>query len=219
MRRFSIKKRMGLHGAISKRAAEVMRLFGLDRKDLEQHAAMCTCELEIKPGQVCFITGPSGSGKTLLLRELYNSLSQEERVWLGDIPLERNIRVIDCIEGSVQKSLRVLCRAGLSEVFTVLNCPGRLSEGQKYRYRLAQALLSRKPYLFADEFGSALDRMGAGVLAFQVRNVMNESGRVFFAASSHEELAVLLEPDVIVRKDLAGKTEILYPQEKRRRVC
>lgn len=219
MRHFSIQKQVGLYGTVSKRAAEVMRLFGLDRRDLERHLTRCSCELEIGPGQICLITGPSGTGKTLLLRELFESLAEEERIRLDDIPLERNASVIDCIEGPVWEALRMLCRAGLSDVFTVLNCPGRLSEGQKYRYRLARALLSRKRYIFADEFGSLLERTGAHILAFQIRRIISENGRVFFAASCREDLAVPLLPDVIVRKDLGRKTEILYPQKNRLRIC
>ena len=119
--------------------------------------------------------------------------------------------MVSCSLGVKPKALRVLCRAGLSDVFAVLNSPRCLSEGQQYRYRLTKALLSGRQFLFADEFGCSLDRGGAGVLAFQMRQAMQETGRILFAASCQEGLETKLEPDVIVRKDISGGTEVIYP--------
>lgn len=215
MTHVSIQKRWNACETVSRRAAEVMRLFGLDRYDLRLRPAKCLGRLKIRPGQIGLITGPSGAGKTVLLRELYDSVAPHRRLWLSDIPLEQNAGVIDCIEGSVPQALRILCKAGLSDVFAVLNRPDRLSEGQKYRYRLARALLSRKPCLFADDFGCSLDRPAAEVLAFQIRRAVSETGRMVLAASCHEDLAVPLQPDILIRKNLAGETEIIYPKQRK----
>lgn len=219
MKSFAVHKRIGWQGSISRRTARVMQLFGLDRYDLQQRVFDCTCHLQIGPGQICLITGPSGSGKTMLLRELYNLAKPQERLELSEIPLETGRSVIDCMEGTLPEALRCLCRAGLSDVFALLSSPSKLSEGQQYRYRLARALRSGRPTLFADEFCSSLDRPGAGILAFQIHRAIRQSGQIFFAASCRENLSADLRPDMIVRKDLTGRTEVIETRRNLRQVC
>jgi ABC-type ATPase with predicted acetyltransferase domain len=217
MKRFSVSRQIQWEGMLSARSADVMRLFGLDRRDLEQRVLHYSCRLSLGPGQIGLITGPSGSGKTLLLRELYNSVEKSHRLWLSRIPLKNGQCVIDCFKGPLEETLRCLCRVGLGDVFTMLTSPSRLSEGQRYRYRLARAWLSGRRYLFADEFGSALDRPGAAVLASQIRQVVSQTGRIFIAASCREDLADPLEPDVIIQADQTGRMgENLRPIRKRR---
>jgi ABC-type ATPase with predicted acetyltransferase domain len=207
MKQFSVNRRVCWNGAISERSAEVMRIFGLDRQDLQHRVLQYSCRLRIGPGQIGLITGPSGSGKTLLLRELYNSVEKSQRLWISRIPLKNAKSVIDCMKGPIEEVLHCLCRAGLGDVFTMLTSPSRLSEGQKYRYRIARAWLSGRRYLFADEFGSALDRPGAGVLASQIRQTISKSGQIFIAASCREDLADQLKPDVIIQADRTGRIQ------------
>jgi ABC-type ATPase with predicted acetyltransferase domain len=106
--------------------------------------------------------------------------------------------------------LRLLCYAGLSEVFCILTAPANLSEGQKYRFRLACALAAGRPYVFADEFCSNLDRIMAAVIAYNVRRFAKRNGVTFFLASSHEDILADLQPDVLVVKNFTGPAEVVY---------
>jgi ABC-type ATPase with predicted acetyltransferase domain len=85
-----------------------------------------------------------------------------------------------------------------------------LSDGQKYRYRLAKALASGRKMIFADEFCSSLDRISAAVIAFNTHKFAKRNAVSFVLASSHDDLLNDLLPDVVVIKHLAGKAEVIY---------
>lgn len=186
-----------------------MRMFGLNLSRLKSPISH-ECEVSIKPGEICFITGPSGAGKSVLLEGLYASTPVEERLCVKDIELETDKSLIDCIEGDFFTALKILSKAGLSDVFCVLNQPKRLSEGQQYRYRLARALVSEKKFIFADEFCSSLDRISAAVISHNIRKMAVETGKTFILASSHDDLLCDLLPDIVIIKHLTGNTEIIY---------
>jgi len=186
-----------------------MRMFGLNLARLKSPISH-ECEVSIKPGEICFITGPSGAGKSVLLEGLYASTPVEERLCVKDIELETDKSLIDCIEGDFFTALKVLSKAGLSDVFCVLNQPSRLSEGQQYRYRLARALVSEKKFIFADEFCSSLDRISAAVISHNIRKMAVETGKTFILASSHDDLLCDLLPDIVIIKHLTGNTEVIY---------
>ncbi len=200
---------------MTERIGSVMKMFGLNKSRLRENALNIDCRINISRGQICYITGPSGSGKSVLLERLCGNTDEHRKIRLEDIPLERGASLIDCIEGPVHSALKVLSRAGLSDVFSVLNEPARLSEGQKYRYRLARALASGRQIIFADEFCSNLDRIAAAVISHNIRKTADASGRIFVLASAHDDLLIDLQPDVTVIQHLTGKTEVTYKQNGR----
>jgi ABC-type ATPase with predicted acetyltransferase domain len=112
------------------------------------------------------------------------------------------------------ETLRTLSNAGLTDVFCVLNSPATLSEGQKYRYRIAKALADNKQFIFADEFCSQLDRVTAAVISHNLRKFASKTGKIFVLASAHDDLLADLLPEVIVIKHLAGEAEIIYKNSK-----
>ena len=116
-------------------------------------------ELEISPRDVVYITGPSGSGKSVLLRALKRELGS---LWpvadMADVVIDYDRPIIDTIGQSVDEAIKLLSRAGLGEAFLWLRKYDELSDGQKYRYRLAKLLESQAQMWVADEFCSMLDR-------------------------------------------------------------
>ena len=210
MQTYSVEKSFGWEGRVTAKVASVMKMFGLDIDRLKSNIICHRCKINLKRGDICYITGPSGAGKSVLLKELYELARADERVMLNDIKLETGKTVIDCIDGDFFEGLRTLSKAGLSDVFCVLREPRKLSEGQKYRYCLAKALASDKKMIFADEFCSGLDRITAAVISHNINKVARQSARTFVLASSHDDLLCDLQPDVVVIKHLAGKTEVIY---------
>ncbi|RKY09984.1 MAG: ABC transporter [Planctomycetota bacterium] len=217
MRTYHISKSFSYQPALTEKVRAVMRMFGLDVQRLRQGCRRHECTLKLTAGDICYITGASGAGKSVLLGELYEQTPPDQRLWLGDIPIESDKSLVDCIEGDFFSALRVLSRAGLSDAFSVLNEPAMLSAGQKYRYRLARALAGDKRMIFADEFCSTLDRIAAAVISHNIRKIAGDTGKTFVLASSHDDLLCDLQPDVIVIKHFAGDDEIIY--QKRSRFC
>lgn len=233
---YVVDKSFGWQGRITSKVGAVMRMFGVDVDRLAEASPRHHCRFELCAGQIAYITGPSGSGKSVLLRELM-AASYDECIDLDSIELCDRKAVIDSIDGNFIDALQTLSIAGLSDVFAVLNKPAHLSEGQKYRFRLAKALalvgaggmarseawpcsssLNQQPVtsseqpkiIFADEFCSNLDRITAAVIAYQIRKFATHHNVAFVLASSHEDILADLRPDVVIVKQLNGTTEVIY---------
>ena len=213
MPRYSVSKTFAWQGQISERAAAVMRMFGLTADRLTETSTTIDCQVEINDGDIVYITGPSGTGKSILLGELEKSVPASDKVNLNEIKLPDNKPVIDCIDGDFLQALKLLSITGLNDVFCVLNQPANLSDGQKYRFRLAMALASEKKFIFADEFCSELDRITAAVISYNIRRHAKRTGVIFILASSHEDILLDLAPDVLVAKELSGPTQVIYKRK------
>ena len=207
---YHVQRSFGWDGCITEKSAAVMQMFGVDAEQLRNNGVNHSMKVRLGPRQVCFITGASGSGKSVLLRELYGAIESEAKVNLDEIELPAKANVVDCVDGELMQSLRFLNKSGLNDVYTVLNQPNKLSEGQKYRFRFAMALASGAEYVFADEFCSNLDRITAMVIAHNVRRYADRYNKCFVLASSHDDLMDDLLADVVVVKKLAGPAEVVY---------
>lgn len=215
MQKYDIDKTFYSQVKVTKKTVAVMKMFGLDLERLRVKAFTHKCRVTLNDGDICYIVGASGAGKSVILREIYSQTPENERVRLDDIELEDDRSVVDCIDGSFFESLKALSKAGLNDVFTVLQTPSKLSEGQKYRYRLAKAIASGAKTIFADEFCSNLDRITAAVIAYNIHKLAKRFGRRFVLASSHDDLLGDLAADVLVIKHLTGETEVVYRNAKR----
>jgi len=207
---YSVSKSFKWEGTITNKVASVCRMFGLTVDRLTERHFNHSCQLEINEGDIVYLTGPSGAGKSVLLEELEKSVSASDRVNLARIQLPSDKTLIDCIDGDLLRSLKMLSIAGLNDCFCILNQPRNLSEGQKYRFRLAMALAAKKKFIFADEFCSELDRITAAVISYNVHKFAKRTGTIFILASSHDDILLDLSPDVLVIKELSGPTEVIY---------
>jgi len=214
MSTYSISKTFAWDGAISDKVASVMRMFGVTVKRLREADTNVKCKLRIEDGDIVYITGPSGAGKSVLLRELERCVPDSDKVNLAEVKLSGDKTVIECMDGDFLEGLRLLSIAGLSDVFCVLNKPVNLSDGQKYRFRLAKALTAKKRFIFADEFCSNLDRITAAVISYNIHRFAKRCGVTFILASSHEDILGDLSPDVLVVKELSGGAEVTYKKVK-----
>lgn len=199
---------------VTDKVADVLRAFGITAQRLRGNTITHNCRLNLSSGDICYITGPSGSGKSVLLKEFYNTLDIKQKININDIPLPSDKACVDYIETDFLNTLRTLSNAGLTDVFCVLNCPANLSDGQKYRYRIAKALAGEAQFIFADEFCSNLDRVTAAVISYNLRKFATKTGKIFILASAHDDLLADLLPEVIVIKHLAGQAEVIYRNQR-----
>lgn len=215
----SINKKFVWQGQPSEKSAKVMRMFGLDIDRLRNRKRSIQADVKIKPGDIVYLTGASGSGKSVLLREIfqhYKTKSDAEVVNVDDVDLSSDKTVVDCVKGDLIDSLRFLSKAGLSDVYNVLNYPDKLSEGQKYRFKLACAIASDADIIFADEFCSNLDRLTAVGVAKKIASFARDKGKTLVLASSHDDLMADIQPDVVVVKYLSAETHVIYKTDPRR---
>ena len=210
MATYKVEKQFSWQGPLSDKATRVCRMFGLTIDRLTDKAPMHKCRVEIRPGDIVYLTGPSGAGKSVLLRELERCVPASDAVNLTGIDLPQDRTVVDCFDSDVVTSLRTLSTVGLSDVFSLLNRPCWLSDGQKYRFRLARALAAGKPFVFADEFCSELDRITAATVAFNVHRLAKRTRTTLILASSRDDILMDLAPDVLVVKDFSGPAEVIY---------
>jgi ABC-type ATPase with predicted acetyltransferase domain len=212
---YNISRTFPWKGQVTEKVAAVMRMFGLTTERLTDQAVAHDCTVDIKPGDIVCITGPSGAGKSVILRELEKCIPASDRVKIDEIELPPDKTLIDCVGGDFLAGLKMLSKVGLNDVFCVLNQPTHLSDGQKYRFRLAMALASGRKFVFADEFCSNLDRITAAVIAYNIHKFAKRTGVAFILATSHDDTLLDLEPEVLIVKQLSGPAEIIYKQKRR----
>jgi len=211
---YNITKSFTWQGTITGKVASACRMFGLTADRLLEKKNSFKCRLQIDDGDIVYITGPSGAGKSVLLVELEKSVLPADRINLARIKLPKDKTLIDCFDDDFVTCLRTLSTAGLNDVFCVLNQPANLSEGQKYRFRLAMALAKKRKFIFADEFCSNLDRITAAVIAYNINKFAKRNKVTFILAASHDDILLDLAPDVLVVTELCGQTQVIYKDRK-----
>jgi ABC-type ATPase with predicted acetyltransferase domain len=177
--------------------AQVRDLFGLGDGEPD-HVVADNLTLDVRPGDVVLVTGPSGSGKSSLLRELGRRLGAVDALAL---PLP-GVPLAEALPGPLPERLATLAACGLGEARLMLRTPAELSDGQRYRFRLALALsrvATPAGFVLADEFGAVLDRTLAKVVAFNWQKLARRAGVGVLCATTHDDLTDDLNPDLHAR--------------------
>jgi ABC-type lipoprotein export system ATPase subunit len=192
---------------LTERTIDVAEAFGLGIDDEREHVIYRDFELRLSEGAVVYITGDSGSGKSVLLRALREDLGGEA-VDLDGVPVDMGVPIIDSVAGSFGDAVGLLSRVGLNDAFLFLRKYEELSEGQRYRYRIARMIDSGKKFWLADEFCSTLDRTTAKVVAFNIQKLARRSGATLVVATTHTDLEADLCPSVLIRKGWGEEIEV-----------
>lgn len=179
------------------RTRRVHEMFGLG-EGARQVKVFDGFQIDPQPGQVILVTGPSGSGKSTLVRYLAQRLAGV--VNLAEVTFRCDRALVDDFDVDLDRTLEHLSHAGLAEAFLFLRSFDQLSDGQRYRARLAKALASGAAWVVADEFCANLDRPLARVIAYNVRRVADRYRTGFLLATTHRDFVEDLRPDVWVEK-------------------
>jgi ABC-type transport system involved in cytochrome c biogenesis ATPase subunit/GNAT superfamily N-acetyltransferase len=194
--------------ALTPRTIAVAEAFGLG-VDEELTFPVLDVELKIGPTDIVYVTGDSGSGKSVLLRAIKKDLA-DEAIDVADIQVDREKPLIETVGSTVEEGLELLSRVGLNDAFLFLRNFDQLSDGQKYRYRIAKLLECRARFWILDEFAATLDRDTAKIVAFNLQKCARQQGKAVLAATTHLDLIEDLSPSVHVHKRFGKEIAVNY---------
>jgi len=197
---------------LTPRSIAVAEAFGLGA-DEERTFPVLDVELKIGASDIVYVTGDSGSGKSVLLRAIKQDLG-DEAIDVADLQVELEKPLIETVGSTVEEGLELLSRVGLNDAFLFLRSFDQLSDGQKYRYRIAKLLENRARFWILDEFAATLDRDTAKVVAFNLQKIARHEGKCVIAATTHTDLFQDLNPSVHIHKRYGKEITVhYYPNE------
>ena len=206
--KYVIDKRFTTSVERTPRVLEIAEGFGLGLSDKE-FVVYDHLEVEVNQGDVVYITGQSGSGKSLLLKELARqmqagglSVADLDKIELPEKP------TIDVLGATTTAAADFLAKAGISDAYLYLRKPLQLSDGQRYRLKLAILMSGPEKVWVADEFGAVLDRITAKCVAFNIQKVARALGKTLIVATTHTDLEAELAPSLMVTKRFREKIQV-----------
>lgn len=191
------------------RVLEVAEAFGIGLDD-KQFVLFDNLTVYAAPGDVFYITGQSGSGKSVMLRELQKQLSEVhsqqvvniDQMELPEIPL------VEQVGRTTQEALELMSKVGINDAYLFIRKPSELSDGQRYRLRLAHLINSPATVWVADEFGAILDRTTAKIVAYSLSRLARQLNKILIVATTHTDLEEELAPTYRVDKRFREKISI-----------
>lgn len=190
------------------RVLEVAEGFGLGLSNKE-FVIYDNLELEVRQGDVVYVTGQSGSGKSLILRELARQMAlgglavaDLNKLELPDAP------VIEIVGTTTTEAADLLAKAGISDAWIYIRKPQELSDGQRYRLKLAMLMAQNADVWVADEFGAVLDRVTAKCVAFNMQKVARRLNKTLIVATTHTDLKDELGPSLTITKRFRQRVDI-----------
>jgi uncharacterized protein len=208
MSEYVIDRRFSSSVERTPRVLEIAEGFGLGLTDKE-FVIYDHLKVEVSQGDVVYITGQSGSGKSLLLKDLTAQMRQQglRVVDLNEVVLQEK-PVIELVGKSTTEAADYLAKAGISDAWIYIRKPSELSDGQRYRLKLAIVMQTPADVWVADEFGAVLDRVTAKVIAFNMQKVARQQNVTLMVATTHTDLKDELGPDLTVNKRFRERIEI-----------
>jgi len=190
------------------RVLEIAEGFGLGLSDKE-FVIYDNLPVTVEQGDVVYITGQSGSGKSLLLRELVKQMQAQglKVADLNNVQLEER-PVIELVGENTVAATDLLAKAGISDAWIYIRKPSELSDGQRYRLKLAKVMETDADIWVADEFGAVLDRVTARIVAFNIAKVARRNNKTLIVATTHTDLSEELAPNLTITKRFREKVKI-----------
>ncbi|MEM2779568.1 MAG: GNAT family N-acetyltransferase [Candidatus Bathyarchaeia archaeon] len=205
----------------TERVVGVAEAFGLGLDRYEKFVIYDNVELKIGPKDIVYITGDSGSGKSVLLKALEKDI--REAGWscinIADIKPVPGKPLIETVGKSLEEALELLSRVGLNDAFFFLRTYEQLSDGQKYRYKIAKMIESQAQFWIMDEFAATLDRDTAKIVAFNLQKLAWQQGKAVIAATTHTDLFEDLNPSVHIHKRFGKEITVNYYPNVPAREC
>ena len=195
------------------RVVAVAEGFGLGLDQWEKFIIYDNVELNIDPTDIVYITGDSGSGKSVLLKALEKDIKGDmglSTINIADIKPPLGKPLIETVGKTLEEGLELLSKVGLNDAFLFLRTYKQLSDGQKYRYKIAKMMESKAQFWIMDEFAATLDRDTAKIVAFNLQKLARQQGKAVLAATTHTDLSEDLNPSVHIHKRFGKEICVVY---------
>lgn len=193
----------------SDRVLDVSQAFGLELSD-KQFVIYDHLKFDTAAGERLYITGQSGSGKSLILRKLEEDYRTAglKVVNINDVELTDE-PIIEQIGTTTDEATKLLQFAGIGDAYLLIRTPNELSDGQKYRLRIAKLLDQKDSDVWlCDEFGAVLDRKTAKFLAYSVSKLAEKRGITVAIATTHKDLITDYRPHLVIDKQYAHEIQL-----------
>ena len=185
---------------VTKRTLAVCEAFGLGVDEAKHFVVFDDFSLDFCRGDLIYITGDSGGGKTLLLRA-FKEFFGDEATALSNLEIDPHETLVEGIGRDTKEAIETLSLCGLNDAFLFLRKYKELSDGQKYRYKLAKLMDDKEKCVWIiDEFCATLDRVMAHIIAYLIQKVARRLGKTVVVATTHRDLLEDFQPDIVVEK-------------------
>lgn len=146
--------------------------------------------------KIGLIVGRSGTGKTTIAKELFSDLIISNFEY-------NNSSVVDDMpkNATVESICKAFNSVGFSSPPSWLKPYSVLSNGEKMRVDLANAILSDMEIFAFDEFTSVVDREVAKIGSFAMQKAIRKSNKKFIAITCHHDVEEWLLPDWVFNTD------------------
>ncbi|MEM0095046.1 MAG: ATP-binding cassette domain-containing protein [Candidatus Bathyarchaeia archaeon] len=201
----------------TERILAVAEAFGLGIDQQQKFTIYDNVELKIEKGDIVYITGESGSGKSTLLKALEKDIRQHTRqtcINIKAVKPSASKPIIETVGKNFQEALELLSHVGLNDAFLFLRPYRQLSDGQKYRYKIAKLIESNAQVWILDEFAATLDRDTAKIVAYNLQKLARKMGKAVLAATTHTDLFEDLNPSVHIHKRYGKEITVHYYPNK-----
>ena len=204
------------------RVVAVAEGFGLGLDQWEKFIVYDNAEFKIGPTDIVYITGDSGSGKSVLLKAFERDIKHDmglSCINITDIQPEPSKPLIETVGKTLEEALELLSKVGLNDAFLFLRTYEQLSDGQKYRYKIAKMIESQAQFWIMDEFAATLDRDTAKIVAYNLQKLARQQGKAVLAATTHTDLFEDLNPSVHIHKRFGKEITVNYYSNVPAREC
>ncbi|MCZ0757123.1 AAA family ATPase, partial [Anoxybacillus sp. J5B_2022] len=201
------------------RIKEVLNTFRYLNSDAPSRKIITvTSGFSLKLGKINVIYGPSGSGKSTVLNKFKSILGGRELI---QAPQEDDF-LINLVGKDLKEAIKILTYAGLGEGNLFLRKFSQLSEGQKFRMRIALEIdninksKTTNQILYIDEFGSNLDPSTAKAIAHTFSIAVENSNLIVFVCCNNLDVARAFNYDTLISLGYDHVTKVEYSEENKR---
>ncbi len=170
-------------------------------------------QISLQAGRIVLLVGPSGSGKSSALEQIESQFAGACMVQRVGFP--SGMAIVDAVApwAPLAEALSMLASCGLGEAPVWVRPFVGLSDGEKFRARLARAIAlngraAGTVPLLCDEFCSTLHRRSAKAISYNLHKLVVRRRLSVVLACSHEDVITDLQPHLVVWFKGRGRCEV-----------